>query len=83
MKENFLLWLNRFLVFDVFLVLFAFFWFAIALIGHSFGIELGLDLWYQLWEIVFQPAIGILFLGTIVTWLISKISQTWFSKNEE
>jgi hypothetical protein len=75
MKENFLIWLNRFLVWDVFLVLFAFFWFAIALVGHSFGVGLGLDLWYKLWQPVFQTAIGILMLGAILSWAISKISQ--------
>ena len=75
MKETFLIWLNRILVLDVFLVLFAFFWFAIALVGHSFGIALGLDLWYKLWQPVFQTAIGILMLGAILSWAISKISQ--------
>ncbi len=75
MKETFLNWLNRFLVFDVFLVLFAFFWFAIALVAHSFNLDLGLDLWYKLWTPVFQTAIGILMLGAILSWLISKISQ--------
>jgi hypothetical protein len=75
MKDTFLIWLNRFLVWDVFLVLFAFFWFAIALVGHSVGIGLGLDLWYKLWPTVFQTAIGILMLGAILSWAISKISQ--------
>jgi len=76
MKDTFLSWLNRILVFDVFLVLFAFFWFAIALVGHSFNLNLGLELWYKLWQPVFQTAIGILMLGAILSWLISKISQT-------
>lgn len=79
MKEQFIDWLNRLLVVDVFLVLFSFFWFAIALIGHSFNIPLGLDLWYKLWEPVFTPAIGILMLGAILTWLLSKISQKFGS----
>lgn len=75
MKEQLGKWLNRFLVFDVFLVIFAFFWWGVALIGHSFGLSLGLDLWYQLWQPLFNPAIGILFLGAILSWLISKIQN--------
>lgn len=75
MKEQFLIWLNRFLIADVFLVLFGFFWFAIAVIGRSIGVPLGFDLWYKLWQPLFNPALGILFLGAILTWLINKISQ--------
>ena len=81
MKEKLLNWLDTFLVVDVFLVLIAFFWFAIALVGHSLGIPLGLDLWYKLWQPVFNPAIGILFLGAILSWLISKINQQFGSNN--
>lgn len=75
MKEQFFTWLNRFLVADVFLVLASFFWFAIALVGHSLGISLGLDIWYKLWEPLFTPAIGILMLGAIVSGLTSYISK--------
>ncbi len=79
MKEQFIIWLNRILVADVFLVLFGFIWFAIAVIGRSLDIPLGFDLWYQLWQPVFNPAIGILFLGAIVSWLATKISQKFDS----
>ncbi len=81
MKEQFITWLNRFLIADVFLVLFAFFWFALAVVGRSMGIPLGFDLWLKLWQPLFNPAIGILFLGAILSWVISKISQK-FSANE-
>ena len=80
MKEQIITWLNRLLIADVFLVLFAFIWFAVAVIGRSIGIPLGFDLWYKLWQPLFNPAIGILFLGAILSWLISKISQQ-FSSN--
>lgn len=73
MKEQFLTWLNRLLVFDVFLVIAAFFWFAIAVVGDSLGINMGFDLWYKLWQPVFNPAIGILFLGAIVSWAVKKL----------
>jgi len=79
MKEQFLKWLNRLLVFDVFLVLMAFFWFAIALVGEATGIPLGLDIWYKLWQPLFNPAIAILFLGAILNWLINKIQEKFTS----
>lgn len=75
MKEQIVTWLNRILIADVFLVFFGFFWFAIAVIGRYLNIPLGFDLWYRLWIPVFNPAIGILFLGALVTWLINKISS--------
>lgn len=75
MKENLSTWLDRFLVADVFLVIIGFFWFAIALIGRSLGIPLGWDIWYKLWLPVFNPAIGILFTGALLSWLIKKIGQ--------
>jgi hypothetical protein len=80
MKEQFLTWLNRLLVADVFLVIFGFIWFAVALIGRSLGIPLGWEIWYQLWQPLFNPAIGILFLGAIVSWLVNKVSEK-FSSN--
>ena len=48
---------------------------AAAVVGRNLGIPLGLDLFYKLWQPLFNPAIGILFLGAILSWLISKISQ--------
>ena len=65
MKDTLLRWLNWALVADFFLVLFSFFWLAIAVVGHIAGLPLGLDLWYKLWQPVFTPAIGILMSGTI------------------
>ena len=75
MKEKLLIWLDLLLVADVFLVMIGFFWFAIALIGRSMGIPLGWNLWYKLWQPLFNPAIGILFLGALSSWLIKKINQ--------
>ena len=74
-KEQILVWLNRLLVFDVFLVMFGALWFAAAVLGRSVGIPLGFDLWYKLWQPLFNPAIAILFLGAILSWLINKISR--------
>jgi hypothetical protein len=75
MKDKLLNLLNIVLVADVFLVLISFGWFAVAVIGNSTGIPLGLDLWYKLWEPVFTPAIGILMAGAIISGIISWISR--------
>ena len=83
MKEQLTVWLDRFLVADVFVVLFAFFWFAIALMGRSAGVNLGWDLWYSLWEPVFTPAIGILMLGAILSWGIKKIGSMLQTGSDE
>jgi hypothetical protein len=75
MKDRLIGWLNQLLMLDVFLVLLSFLWLAIAVIGRSAGVPLGLDLWYRLWEPVFTPAIGILMAGA----LLSGVSS-WLSK---
>ena len=77
MKDKLLDLLDKFLVLDVFVVLFSFFWFVTALVGRSLDIPLGLDLWYRLWEPVFTPAIGILMGGAILSWLLKKLSGWW------
>jgi hypothetical protein len=75
MKDRLIDWLNQLLMLDVFLVLLSFFWLAIAVIGRSAGVPLGLDLWYRLWEPVFTPAIGILMGGALLSGLISWLSK--------
>lgn len=73
MKDKLLRWLNWALVADFFLVLFGFFWLAIAVVGRAAGVPLGLDVWHQLWQPVFTPAIGILMAATIVSGLVGWI----------
>ncbi|NJL62115.1 MAG: hypothetical protein HC903_10120 [Methylacidiphilales bacterium] len=75
MKEKFLNWLNIILVADVFLVFLGFGWFAIAVIGDASGVHLGLDLWHKLWIPVFNPAIGILMGGAILSGITSWVSK--------
>ena len=75
MKDKLLNLLNTFLVADVFLVLISFGWLAIAVIGRSTGIPLGLDLWYKLWDPVFTPAMGILMAGALLSGIISWVSR--------
>ncbi len=75
MKDKFVQWLNWALMMDVFFVLLGFAWFAIAVVGHSAGVALGLDLWYSLWTPVMQPAIGILMAGAILSGITSWVSK--------
>lgn len=83
MKDKFLEWLNLALVADIFLVLFSFFWFAIALVGRAFNVPLGLDLWYRLWEPVFTPAIGILMAGALISGLLGWLNKRFSSKQTQ
>lgn len=75
MRNSWLDWLDKFLIADVFVVFLGFAWFAIAIVGHSTGINLGWELWLKLWQPIFNPAIGILFLGAFSSWAIKKINQ--------
>ncbi len=75
MKDRFMNGLNTVLVFNLFFVLFCFFWFAIALIGRSTNINLGFDLWYSLWEPVIMPSIGILMAGALLSGISSWVSK--------
>lgn len=79
MLRTLLDWLNVALVANIFFVLFSFFWFAIALLGRSFNIPLGFDLWYSLWEPVFTPAIGILMAGAILSGIAGWVNKRFRS----
>lgn len=82
MKEKLLQWLDRALMLDLFLVLASFFWLAIALVGRWADVPLGLDLWYDLWEPVFTPALGILMLGAIANGIVRQISKRFGAKSQ-
>lgn len=75
MKEQFLKWLNLVLMLDLFFVLLCFFWFVIALIGRANNIPLGFDLWYSLWDVVIQPALGLLMAGAILSGVVGWVSK--------
>jgi hypothetical protein len=75
MKDKLLDWLNWALVANLFLVLFSFFWLAIAVAGRAMNVPLGLDLWYKLWEPVFTPSIGILMAGALLSGIISWVRK--------
>ncbi len=79
MKDKFLRWINLALVADFFLVLFGFVWLLIGILGRSIHLPLGLDIWHQLWQPLFSPAIGILMGGTIVSgvagWIVKRLNS--------
>ncbi|MGJ3245899.1 MAG: hypothetical protein ACFE0I_07490 [Elainellaceae cyanobacterium] len=75
MKDKFLNWLNIALMLNLFLVLVSFFWFAIAVVGRSLDVPLGLEVWYSLWDPLFTPAIGILMAGAILSGITSWVSR--------
>lgn len=75
MKEKLIKGLNTVLMWNLFLVLLSFVWFAIALIGRSVNINLGLDAWYRLWDPLFMPAIGILMAGAIISGIVSWVTR--------
>ena len=83
MKDKFLSWLNLVLVADVFLVLFGFGWLAVAALGQAVGIPLGLDLWHMLWQPVFNPAIGILMAGALISGIVNWVSQKFLKTGNE
>ncbi|GAB4210851.1 MAG: hypothetical protein OHK0012_02200 [Synechococcales cyanobacterium] len=62
-------WLNTLLVADLFLVLAGFIWFVLAIVTTYAGIPVVYKLWVQLWFPLFQPALGILMAGAVVSGL--------------
>ena len=78
MKETFFRWLNTALMWNLFFVLLCFGWFAIALVGRSAKVDLGLNLWLSLWTPVMQPALGILMAGALVSgassWVVKRLN---------
>lgn len=59
--------LDRLLVLDVFLVLAGALWFGVGVALHLQGSESVLSAFQRLWPVVFQPAIGVLMLGALVS----------------
>lgn len=81
MKDTLLNWLNLALMLNLFFVLCSFFWFAIAVVGRSFNLSLGLEVWYSLWDPLFTPAIGILMAGAILSGVISWVNRRLTQQN--
>lgn len=72
--------LNTTLMFNLFFVLLSFGWFVIALFGRTINVNLGFDLWYSLWDLLFMPAIGILMAGALISGISSWVSEKFLSE---
>ncbi len=76
MGDRILRAINGFLMVNLFFVLLSFAWFAIAVLGASVKVSLGLQVWYSLWTPLFQPAIGLLMAGALTIgisrWLLTQ-----------
>lgn len=75
MKAAFWKWLNLGLMANLFLVLASFGWLAVAVAGNAAHVPLGLKLWYQLWNPLFTPAIGLLMAGALVSGISSWVAK--------
>lgn len=60
-------WLDRLLVLDVFLVIGAALWFAVAVVLQAQGVKAPLQLFQSLWEPLFTPAIGLLMAAALLS----------------
>lgn len=59
--------LDRLLVLNVFLVLAGALWFALGVILHLRGMDRTLEAFQGLWPLLFQPAIGVLMMGALLS----------------
>ena len=64
-------------VIDVFVVIAGAVWFGVAVICHSRSIEAPLDLFQQLWEPLFTPAIGLLMGAAILSGVLGWCLRWW------
>jgi hypothetical protein len=80
LKDRLLNAVNLLLTIDFFFILASFLWFVVGVLGRSFNVALGFDLWHRLWEPLFQPAIGLLMAGALISGLSSWVTQK-FQKN--
>lgn len=67
-------WMDRVLMVNVFVVMAGAFWFVVAVVLHSQGLEQPLGHFQQLWAPLFMPAIGLLMAAALLNgglqWLL-------------
>ncbi|HIK45277.1 MAG TPA: hypothetical protein IGR64_10365 [Leptolyngbyaceae cyanobacterium M65_K2018_010] len=72
-------WLSRtiswILVVDLAVVLASFIWFLTAVIGKSMNLNLGLELWYALWNPLILPALSLLMAGAIASGIVGWLGR--------
>lgn len=71
------------LVVDLGLVLASFGWFLVAALGQSMNLELGLEVWYSLWDPLFLPAISVLMAGSIASGIVGWVRRQWAARQPE
>jgi hypothetical protein len=70
-------WIDTLLVIDVFVVIAGAIWFGVAVLCHSRKIEAPLDLFQQLWEPLFTPAIGLLMGAALLSGVLGWCLRWW------
>jgi hypothetical protein len=75
MKDQISRLISWVLVVDLAFVLLSFGWFLMAVLGRSMNLDLGLDLWYSLWDPLILPAISILMAGAIASGVMGWITR--------
>lgn len=64
------------LIGDFFFILLALLWFGVAIGLSASNVATGpLDAWYNLWKPVFQPALGVLMVGALVSGFTGRKEQ--------
>lgn len=69
--------IDTLLVIDVFVVIAGAVWFGVAVVCHSRSIEAPLNLFQQLWEPLFTPAIGLLMGAAILSGVLGWCLRWW------
>lgn len=75
MKEQVSRIISWILVVDLGVVLLSFGWFVVAVLGRSTKVDLGLELWYSLWNPLILPAISLLMAGAIASGVMGWLSR--------
>ena len=70
-----ILWIDRFLVFDLFLVILGSIWFFLAIFAKAQGISFPLLTFQKLWYPLFIPAITFLITGALISGLFAWLNQ--------
>jgi TRAP-type C4-dicarboxylate transport system permease small subunit len=75
MKDQITRIVSWILVVDLGLVLLSLGWFTVAVVGRSMNVNLGLEVWYDLWNPLFLPALSVLMTGAIASGIMGWISK--------
>ncbi|MBU6230135.1 MAG: hypothetical protein KGQ93_10625 [Cyanobacteria bacterium REEB459] len=75
MRERISQAISWILVVDLGVVLVCFGWFMVAILGQSMNVNLGLKLWYDLWNPLILPAISLLMAGAIASGVMGWLSR--------